>query len=892
MASFSSSRSRRARRVPVALVLVGVAAAGCDGAPPSAGSLFDGAAAHPEAADPGASAIPGAPSLAWSPASSMNSPRLAHTAKKLTSGMVVVAGGVSETSVPSALPGQGSFGVSPAAEAYDPSQDQWSPLPPMLAARIEHTMVTLPGMSPPDGEVLVIGGRDDSGNFLASAEIFDGVAWQGKASLSQQRAGHTATRLQSDRVLVVGGYDAQPALLGSGWTFLCSAEIYDFTAGGGQGAFVPTGSLAQCRANHTETLLANGKVLVTGGESDGVVIGTTEIWSAPGGLWGAGPPMSFARWGHTATRLSSGVVLITGGNDGVSDLKSAEAFDPVTGTWMTVGPMSEPRSQHAAVLLGDGRVLLTGGYQNGSALDSAEIYDPVTKMFTATLTMADFRARHTATLLASGEVLVAGGDDLVGDPSITSHVERFSLTGAQACGASADCPTGFCVDGVCCDTACDQACQACTQAARGSADGKDGVCGPVVKGLDPADDCAAMPASSCGNTGVCDGNGACGLFLAGTVCEPAACSGAMGTVALPASVCDGAGTCVDGMGVECAPYACVATTCTKGCKGPPDCAPSAFCDGVSGACKPKLPDGAAATDPGQCISGLAADGLCCDQACDQECQTCAMALGAAADGVCTPVSNQPCDDGTACTQVDTCQAGQCVGMQPVNCPGDTGCTGGLACDPQTGACSVPTPPKDPGDACEDGDVCTAGETCSGASECLGSAVACPPGECQSSGQCVPEVGCQFEPEPDFTPCNKDENPCTNEVCLSGACVLKNLPDLSGCPGGTCFAGECVPDGGGSGTGTGSGAGGGTGTGGGAGGGTGGNGGPAGGGDPGTGGGGSGGAAGDGGGYSLLGGACSVPAGGAGASGLGGAAIALAALAGGRRRRRGARMWSR
>src|SRR5262249_6250748 len=68
-----------------------------------------------------------------------------------------------------------------------------------------------------------------------------------------------------------------------------------------------------------------------------------------------------------------------------------------------------------------------------------------------------------------------------------------------------------------------------------------------------------------------------------------------------------------------------------------------------------------------------------------------------------------CSDGNACTQVDTCQAGACVGASPVVCGAADQCHSAGSCDPATGACSA-TPVAD-GTACNNGDACVQGDTC-------------------------------------------------------------------------------------------------------------------------------------------------------------------------------------
>jgi hypothetical protein len=95
----------------------------------------------------------------------------------------------------------------------------------------------------------------------------------------------------------------------------------------------------------------------------------------------------------------------------------------------------------------------------------------------------------------------------------------------------------------------------------------------------------------------------------------------------------------------------------------------------------------------------------------------------------------PCNDGSACTAVDVCLGGVCVGTQQTACPPRGACRDAGVCDPLTGACS--DPPMADGAACEDGAACTVGDTCRD-----GACVAGGPGpDADGDGVCNAVDGC-------------------------------------------------------------------------------------------------------------------------------------------------------
>jgi hypothetical protein len=271
--------------------------------------------------------------------------------------------------------------------------------------------------------------------------------------MQNARGLHTATSLQSGKVLLTGGVGFPSDCL-VGMVF---AELYDPAAN----SFSKIQNMGAQRYAHTATRLSNGEVLVTGGfgqlqlcdlqkpEVDEVTQASAELYNPSTGAFESTGSMAEARGGHTATLLSNGKVLIAGGGDsggftlpyyGTSS-RTAELYDPATGEFTPTGSMVTARYGHTSVLLKNGKVLIVGGVESGDSLfqtiPTAELYDPAAGTFTPTGSLAVARAGHTATVLSDGKVLITGGLTDTNDPaSSTSTAEiydpstrTFSTTG-------------------------------------------------------------------------------------------------------------------------------------------------------------------------------------------------------------------------------------------------------------------------------------------------------------------------------------------------------------------------------------------------------------------------------------------------------------------------------
>ena len=228
--------------------------------------------------------------------------------------------------------------------------------------------------------------------------------------LNNARAGHTATRLRDDRVIVVGGIDAGDEPLAG--TELYSPQTTSFSVGT---------STTLGRMAHTATLLADGRVLVAGG--DGAAAAAAEIYDPATAAWSTTGPMNVGRSNHAAVALLDGRVLIAGGETGTGPLASVELFDPIAGAWQASGSLGTARARHSATVLRDGRVLVIGGDDGAQPIASAEFFDPVSGAWSpVAIALATARTEHTATLLDDGRVFVAGGMAASG---VTATTELF-----------------------------------------------------------------------------------------------------------------------------------------------------------------------------------------------------------------------------------------------------------------------------------------------------------------------------------------------------------------------------------------------------------------------------------------------------------------------------------
>jgi hypothetical protein len=360
--------------------------------------------------------------------------RLNATVVGLPNGQILIAGGNGPGAV-------GSTVCLATAELYNPATISFTGTGSMTDAHCFHVGAALLQ----NGQVLITGGEDATGNQVATADLYDpasGTFSCGNlggvnsatnycnSTMTDARYLHTATTMNNGQVLIAGGND--------GSNTLATAELYDPASGtfgctGLGGLNSKTGfcqnTMTDSRLYHTATLIksgpAAGQVLIAGGmDNSGVILQTAELFQPSASMFicvnGAGaqaplcnPSLNSARYLHTATYLdptyvhgpNAGSILIAGGeNVAGTVLNSAELYNPALGAFTVTGNMTDSRAFHIARLITTGphagNVLIAGGIDNsGNTLSTAELYNPATGQFTATGTMMMARSTTGAAVI-------------------------------------------------------------------------------------------------------------------------------------------------------------------------------------------------------------------------------------------------------------------------------------------------------------------------------------------------------------------------------------------------------------------------------------------------------------------------------------------------------------
>jgi hypothetical protein len=283
----------------------------------------------------------------------------------MSDGRILVVGGYGESGT--------TYGIK-SAEIFDPTNLTWTSVPDMQFRRWYPNATTLP-----DGRILVVAGWQTSANTNAGISEIYAPATNTWTSLTNANNPFETYPfmyvMPNGRVIHIGGSE-----------FATDTDILDLT----------TTIWSVVDPNIVDggsaTMYMPGKFMKAGSAADsqnaGASSNTTFVldMTQPSPAWHQTASMAYPRSFFNLTMLPDGTVLATGGEtdknggDISKAVYAAELWSPQTQTWSTMASMHTPREYHGtALLLPDGRVLESGmGADFGNVPDqkSAEFYSP------------------------------------------------------------------------------------------------------------------------------------------------------------------------------------------------------------------------------------------------------------------------------------------------------------------------------------------------------------------------------------------------------------------------------------------------------------------------------------------------------------------------------------
>ena len=568
----------------------------------------------------------------------------------------------------------------------------------------------------------------------------------------------------------------------------------------------PTPTILNSRGYYELTFdSGRGKVVVLGGSNGSVY--TTEIveWDTTTGLWEAKPPANavdpvpVGRYGHAITYdqarkvivMIGGHAYITGLTEAIHDSWEWDGLRSVWSETTSSGVRPLPRENH--ILTFDslrGTTFLFGGTApndnttgadysyvpqeiweylpnnaprpNGAGCTPASAASCMSGNCVDGVCCAQAQTGCNGTCRACNvagkegtcqDVPVGQADDTCPTDQACDANHTCKTRLGQTCSSFADCASGNCVDGVCCESSCNTPCKACNLT------GKRGTCANIAVGEEDPTDNACVSLEDVPRQ--CDGNGTCmnGKKATGKPCT----AGGQCTT----------GYCIDGV--------CCNSTCTQTCyqcnraDAVGTCAPIGiglvdhsamtpcdaamqYCNGAGTCAMNKKPNGETCAVAADCGSGYCIDGVCCNTTCTGTCQSCAVPGRLGACGNVLPGAvDSSCGSGQFCDASAICQSG--AKPNGATCAGGSDCGSGFCVDGLccTSACA---------DTCYACNVPGTEGTCSPIQ--TGGVDAMATKTCASPNYCNKDHVCTMGKKPNGATCGSDLE-CGSNFCVDGTC---------------------------------------------------------------------------------------------------------------------------
>jgi non-specific serine/threonine protein kinase len=269
-----------------------------------------------------------------------------------------------------------------------------------------------------DGTAWVAGGLAPGTRATRRTQGYDPVVngWKTGPKLPRPLH-HEMAVTYKDELVVIGGWIPE----GSDPSAITSDRVYALRGS----KWVQLPALNKPRAAGAAAVVGD-KIVVVGGQADGKLVPTTEVFD--GKQWQTKAPMPTPRE-HLAAASDGKYLYAVGGRNLTPDKNSAalERYDPETDTWERLPDMPTPRGGLGAAIVG-GHLVAAGGETPTDVLGKVESYNPTAKRWTRAPSLRD--PRHGVVVLAIGRSLyVLGGGRRPGHDSATDTGQVLRLTG-------------------------------------------------------------------------------------------------------------------------------------------------------------------------------------------------------------------------------------------------------------------------------------------------------------------------------------------------------------------------------------------------------------------------------------------------------------------------------
>jgi non-specific serine/threonine protein kinase len=318
---------------------------------------------------------------------------------------LAAAGGV----IALATGGGGDGEPAPPPQAAPPARpSQWRDLANLDPARQQAPATVLDKIVMPGGLI----GEGDSLKATNTVATYDpGIGSWDKDPPLPRPLHHAMAVTYEGHVVVMGGWVPE----GPELTAETSNRVYQLNGD----RWEPLPNMRSPRAAGAAAVVGD-KLVVVGGQADGRLVPTTEIFD--GERWTAGADMPTSRE-HLAAVSDKRFMYAIGGRDlkASANLKALERYDPETDEWTPLAPMPNALGGLGAARIG-GTIAAVGGEDESEVFGALLLYDIGNDEWTRGEPMPE--PRHGMGVVAVGNALYAlGGSDRLGHRSSSNVAE-------------------------------------------------------------------------------------------------------------------------------------------------------------------------------------------------------------------------------------------------------------------------------------------------------------------------------------------------------------------------------------------------------------------------------------------------------------------------------------